>query len=64
MPKLIVGTSVWFCSQRSAWVKAPPKLKLCAPLTQFSVSSMFFVDASRELGVGVTPALVMPVVPR
>ena len=31
-------------------------LRLCVPFSQFSVFSMFFVEASRELGVGVTPA--------
>ena len=60
MPKFIDGTSVWFLSQRSACVKAPPMLRVCAPFTQLRVSSMFFVEASRELGVGVTPASVMP----
>ena len=47
-PKSIVGTSVWFCSHTSACTIDPPNVTLCLPLSQVAVSSITFVDASRD----------------
>src|SRR5260370_6766973 len=47
-PKVIVGTSVWFWSHTSACTIDPPNVTLCRPLSQVAVSSMTFVDASRD----------------
>ena len=56
--KLIDGTSVWFFSQMSYWVKDPPTLTLCDPRSQFTVSSSSTLFALRDCGVGAGAGLV------
>ncbi len=60
MPKFIVGTNCWFCSQTSVRVHEPPAWMLCEPRSQLSVFSMTFVDASRAEYAPVEAAFVIP----
>ena len=59
MPKLTVGTNCWLASHTPACVNEAPKLRLCLPLIQFSVSSNTRVLPSRELLVEVEYGLAM-----
>src|SRR5574341_455300 len=60
MPKVMEGTSVWACDQELIWVKLKPKLMLCEPSVQLSVSLNCQTGALRRLGAVVLCALVMP----
>src|SRR6516162_5019801 len=48
MPNVMDGTIVWFCNHTSACTIDPPNCTLCLPLNHVAVSSMTFVDASRD----------------
>ena len=62
IPKLTVGMSVWFFSQTSAWTIDPPKATLCLPRIHVAVSSITFVDASRDERFAAPPLVdVLPV---
>src|SRR5712691_8694953 len=59
IPKLMVGTCVWFRSHTSACVNSIPKLRLCDSRTQFSVSCATLVEASRELMLALAAAALV-----
>jgi len=46
---LIVGAICWFFTQSRPKKTDPPRLRLCVPRCQDSVSSMFQFDALRQL---------------
>src|SRR5262245_52727753 len=64
IPKLTVGTSVWFFDQKLICVKLPPKLRLWEPRVQLTVSVNCQTGALRRLGAVTAVALVMPAAAR
>src|SRR5437773_2657063 len=61
--KFAVGSSVWFLAHNVYWVTEAPMVKLCAPLSQVTLSSTRSAVAFRDDGVGVFGALVVLLAP-
>src|SRR5262245_28995616 len=60
-PKVMPGTSPGrLCSVRLSWVNWPPKLRLCEPRVQVSVSLKSLSRGLRRLAFGVDVALLIP----
>src|SRR5438445_2621789 len=56
--KLAVGTSIWFFAHNVYCVTEAPIVKLCAPLSQVTLSSMRCAVAFRDEGVAALPGEV------
>src|SRR5215831_13772122 len=62
-PKVTVGSSDEFFAQMSYCVKVPPRLRLCEPLSQLTVSSTSRLLALRDCGAALLVCGLVSCVP-